>query len=237
MQITPLYDAPDFLRFGGVLDDPVGVNRFWAMSIAAGRDGEPTRVLAAFDPVATPAAMVEGVRSLTSATVLAHFVESNEAIAESVAGLDEGGWSMLGEAPPGHIPLRAVALHALWDAWIHERDIALPLGFAPLEADDEIAACLRYAAVLSPAFAISQGSTRPGSIVVEATHPDVRVVVDVSDTILVHDGAAAHEALHLTGPAVALLEALSYRAPMPDPVGDGPMWLLHGLAEVFDREP
>ncbi len=279
MQITPLYDEPDFLRFEGVLDDPsvpllrqrrrlaslvaelddaqwaapsrcdgwsvqdviahlVGVNRFWAISIAAARRGEPTRFLATLDPVATPAAMVDEVRSLSWATVLERFVESNEAIAESLAGMDHDGWSsVLGEAPPGHVPLRAVALHALWDSWIHERDIALPLGFAPVEEADEIADCLSYVAALSPAFAISQGSTRRGSIALEVTDPEVRVVVDVGDAILVHDGAASPDALHLTGSAVALLEALSYRAPMPAPVGDEDQWLVGGLAQVFDLEP
>ena len=114
-----------------VISHLVSTNHFWAVSIGAGRGGEPTRYLATFDPVASPAAMVDGVRSLPWATVLEQFVESNEALAESVAGLDADGWETLAEAPPGHVPMRAVALHALWDAWIHERDITLPLGLAP----------------------------------------------------------------------------------------------------------
>ncbi len=40
-----------------------GTNRFWSMSIAGGLTGEPTRMLDGFDPVATPAAMVEGGRT------------------------------------------------------------------------------------------------------------------------------------------------------------------------------
>lgn len=215
----------------------VDANRFWAISIAAGRSGEPTRYLATFDPVASPAEMVAGVRSLSSAEVLERFVESNDAIAESVAGLDDDGWSTLGEAPPGHVPLRAVALHALWDAWIHERDIALPLGLAAVEDADEIAGCLRYVAAVSPAFAVAGGSTRQGSIVVEATDPAVRVVVDVGEAILVHEGDASTGALHLTGSAVDLLEALSYRMPLRQPVDDEHQWLFSGLAQVFDREP
>jgi hypothetical protein len=181
--------------------------------------------------------MVAGVRSLPPATVLERFVESNEGVAESVAGLDDDGWSTLGEAPPGHVPLRAVALHALWDAWIHERDITLPLGLAPVEEADEIAGCLRYAASLSPALAVAGGSTRQGSILIEVTDPEVRVVVDVGEAVLVHDGDASSDALHLTGSAVEVLEALSYRMPLGQPVADEHQWLFGGLAEVFDREP
>ncbi len=219
-----------------VVSHLVDTNQFWAISIAAGRSGEPTRFLAAFDPVATPAEMVEGVRSLPWVTVLERFVESNEAIAESVAGLDEDDWSILGEAPPGHVPLRAVALHALWDAWVHERDITLPLGLAPVEDADEIAACLRYAAVISPALAVAAGSTRQGSIVVEVTDPEVHFVVDVGEAIVVHEGDASADALHLTGSAVELLEGLSYRTLLAQPVADEHRWLFDGLAAVFDRE-
>lgn len=219
-----------------VISHVVDTNQFWAISIAAGRSGEPTRFLANFDPVATPAEMVEGVRSLPWGAVLERFVESNEAVAESVAGLDDDGWSMLGEAPPGHVPLRGIALHALWDAWIHERDITLPLGLTPVEEADEIAACLRYAAAVSPALAVAGGSTRQGSIVIDATDPDVRVVVDVGESILVHEGDASTDPLHLTGSAVELIEAFSYRAPLPQPVPNEHEWLFDGLAQVFDRD-
>ncbi|MGH9274201.1 MAG: maleylpyruvate isomerase family mycothiol-dependent enzyme [Acidimicrobiales bacterium] len=213
----------------------VGVNQFWAVSIASGRHGEPTRFLSTFDPVASPAEMVDSVRSLPWATVLERFVDSIDAVAESVAGLDEDGWSMPAEAPPGHVPLRAVALHALWDAWIHERDITLPLGLVPVEEADEIAGCLRYAAALSPAFAVASGSTRRGSILIETTDPEVRVVIDVGEGVVVHDGDAPADALHLTGSAVELVEALSYRVPLPEPVADEHQWMLDGLAQIFDR--
>ena len=138
--------------------------------------------------------------------------------------------------PPGHVPLGAVALHALRDAWIHERDIVLPLGLRPVGELDEIAGCLGYGAALSPAFVVDRGSTRRGAIAVEATEPDIRFVVEVGATVVVRSGDAPSDALHLSGPAVELLEALSFRAPMPCPVADDHQWLLGGLAAVFDRE-
>jgi uncharacterized protein (TIGR03083 family) len=218
-----------------VVSHLVTVNRFWAVAFTGARNGEPTRFLVDLDPVATPAQLVDGVRSLPWAKVLDGFVESNEAIAESVAGLDDDGWSMLGEAPPGHVPLRAVAYHALWDAWIHERDIVLPLGIEPVERADEIVDSLRYAAALSPLFAATSGSTRAGSIVVEATDPEMRVVIDVGTGVVVRDGEPSADALRLTGSAVELLEGLSFRVPFSPPVADEHRWLFDGLGRAFDR--
>jgi uncharacterized protein (TIGR03083 family) len=221
-----------------VISHLVTVNRFFALAFEAARKGEPTRVLIGFDPVATPTELVESARSLPWSKVLDGFVESNEAIADAVAGLDGDGWSMLGEAPPGHVPLRAVAYHALWDCWIHERDVVLPLGMPPVVEADEVADSLRYVAALSPLFAVTTGSARPGSIVIDASDPDVRVVVDiVGDGVVVHDGEPSIEPLRLTGPAVDLIEGLSYRAPLRQTVADEHRWLFDGLGTAFDREP
>ena len=67
---------------------------------------------------------------------------------------------MLAEAPPGHIAIGLVAIHALWDSWVHERDMLIPLGLDPVVDDAEMEACLVYAAALGPAFHASTGSTR-----------------------------------------------------------------------------
>ena len=215
----------------------VNTNQFWVFSIGAALGGEPSRFLATFDPVASPAELVEAVRTQPAADVLARFVETNQSLADAVAEVDDDGWSKLGEAPPGHVPLRAVALHALWDSWIHERDVVLPLGLVPVEEPDEITGSLGYGAALSPALAVAGGTTRQGAIVVEATGPDLRFVVEVGQSVVVRAGDAPFDALRLAGPAVELLEALSFRAPLPCPVAEDHQWLLRGLAAVFDREP
>jgi uncharacterized protein (TIGR03083 family) len=220
-----------------VVSHLVTTNQFWAFAVGAARAGAPTRVLATFDPVASPAEMVAAVRSQGPADVLAQFVEGVDALAAAVEGLDADGWAMPGEAPPGHVPLSAVALHALWDSWVHERDILLPLGRPPVDEPDEIIGSLAYAAALSPAFGVGRGSTRRGAVDLAVTDPDVAFVVEVGDDVVVRLGAAPDGALRLRGPAVPVLEALSYRAPLPCAVADEHRWLFSDLAEVFDREP
>jgi len=215
----------------------VTADQFWAYSVGQARAGAPTRFLATFDPVATPAELVAGQGAPEPAAVLAAFVAGVEGFASALAGLDGPGWEAPAEAPPGHVPLHALALHALWDAWIHERDIALPLGLEPAEEPDEVAACLRYAAGLGPAFLATCGSQRTGTLVVEGTDPAACVVVEAGETVVVGDGPPPAGAVRLAGRSVDLVEALSLRAPFPHDVAEGDRWLLGGLATVFDAAP
>ncbi|WP_214406188.1 maleylpyruvate isomerase family mycothiol-dependent enzyme [Pseudonocardia lacus] len=104
----------------------VGINELWQASIAGARAGEPTRLFRSFDPVVTPALLVEAVPGWTPSHALARFVETTDALAAAVAGLDDEGWSLIGESPLGHVELRLVATHALWDGWIHEGTCSCP---------------------------------------------------------------------------------------------------------------
>jgi uncharacterized protein (TIGR03083 family) len=215
----------------------VDTNGFWGASISQALSGTPTRILDGFDPKATPAALVEAVRNATPAETLARLVNSNRALFELIEGLDHTGWSTLAEAPPGHLPVRLVAHHALWDGWVHERDILLPLGVRPDEEPDEVAACLRYVAAVAPAFAVMGKAAKSGTLVVEAAHPDLRVVVDVNEVVRVHDDPAAVGDLVLRGEAIDLLEALSVRKPLGVRVPEEHRWLIAGLTDVFEEAP
>ncbi len=153
-----------------------------------------------------------------------------------MSSLGDDDWTELAEAPPGHLSISAVAHHALWDSWVHERDILLPLGILPDEEADEVAASLLYAASLSPAFAIRNGTVRGGTLAVTVTEPTVSLVVEISDRVAVRHGSAEAD-LRLSGGAVELLEALSIRAPLTQSIPEQSSWMLSGLAEVFDVEP
>jgi uncharacterized protein (TIGR03083 family) len=215
----------------------VGTDQFWVLSATAALAGEPTRYLNGFDPVVTPAAMVEHTQDQPPAEVLAAYDAGVEAFAAVVTGLDAGQWSMPAEAPPGHVPLHALARHALWDAWIHERDVVLPLGMSQVEEPDEVRACLEYAAALGPALLAVGGSSRSGTLAVVGADPTARVIVELGESVTVGVQEVPPGAVVLEGPSVALVEALSFRGPFPCAVPDGDRWLLGGLAAVFDRVP
>lgn len=214
----------------------VGVNAFWRSSVLAGLAGTPTRVLEGFDPAATPPLMVGPMRTLTPAEVFEQFVSTNDALLETIAALDDTGWSMLAETPAGHVPIRLLAQHALWDSWVHERDIALPLGLAPALENDEVLSSLRYAAALSPGFAIMSGRDGGGAFSVETTDPDSAFWLEIGESVAVHEGSGPNAAPCLRGGALELVEALSLRAPLPSTAP--PEWRqqLAGLAAAFDSE-
>jgi uncharacterized protein (TIGR03083 family) len=215
----------------------VGVDTFWQASVTAGLAGAPTTYLAAFDPAATPPQMVDAMRVLTPAQVLDQFASACDGYLAVVSDLDDAGWSSVAESPAGHVSIRLMSAHALWDCWIHERDIALPLALPLTEEPDELAVCLRYAAGLSPAFAVSAGAAVPGSFAVESTDPAMSFVLEVGgDTVFVRDRSGSSGAPSLRGPAVELIEALSFRMPLDATAP--PEWcsLLAGLADVFDTE-
>ena len=212
-----------------------GVNRFWHLSIAAGLAGEPTRFLADFDPKATPAAMVDAVGSPPPAETLAALAASSEALCDAVAALDDEQWSTIAELPAGHLPIRLLVHHALWDCWVHERDVALPLGLPVAEEADEVMACLRFSAALGPAFAVVKGRSTPSALVLETTDPVGCVVVEVTDHVAVSDGPSPDGAtVVVRDTAVNLVEALSARAPLAYDVPDDHRWLLSTLGAIFE---
>ena len=225
----------DDWRVQDVAAHVAGVDPFWTASVAAGLAGTPTEFLRGFDPKATPAAMVSAVGGRSPAETLADLSAATEAFCDLVEGLDESALAKVAESPPGHVAISDLLHHAFWDAWIHERDVALPLGLeTPLERD-EVLCSLRYAAALSPAFAVMSGTAADATLVLEATEPDARVVVSVTtEGVRVHDGAAPDAAIVIRGGAVELIEMLSARGPMTADVPDEYGWLVRSLSEVFE---
>ncbi len=216
-----------------VVEHLVGVNRFWALSIGAGLRGEPTRVLATFDPVAVPAAMVVAARGRPPSETLMDFASTNDELAQLLDGVRDGEWSLAAEAPPGHLAIRTVVAHGLWDAWIHERDVLLPLGTVPGVEADEVMIALAYAAALGPAFHCTTGTGTVATMAVVGSDPEVGLTLDVGSSVVVRAGAEAGATATVRGRSVDLLDALSRRAPMPEIEAEH-RWLLRGLAEAFE---
>jgi hypothetical protein len=181
--------------------------------------------------------LVDQRRQLSPEDVLTEYADGLGLLAEVVNSITGDEWSLLAEAPPGHIEMQAVALHALWDSWTHERDILLPLGLKQPVEPDEVRGCLVYAAAVGPAFLAASGETRKGMIGVAATAPDASFVVNVGPTPEVRERRPDDVVdVELRGDAVELIEGLTFRVPLNVEAPSEYRWLLGGLASVFDHE-
>lgn len=218
-----------------VITHLISTNQFWAFSITAGLNGAPTRFLSTFDPVRSPAELVIAAGTPSPSETLASFMESNDTLVGSVVAVGDGLWTTLAEAPPGHVSIGCLVLHALWDSVIHERDIALPLGLAISHQPDELAASLIYATALNLALHAGTGSDDTGAVVLRTTDPDVHARAELTDAVRVGPDSVLEGAFVLTGDTLEALEALSCRTPMHVEVGPDDRWLFDGLSTVFDQ--
>lgn len=207
-------------------------NGFWEMSIRAGLGGTPTEILANFDPAASPAAMV-AASALSPTEVLDKMHASAQSLNDLLESLEAQDWETLAEAPPGHISIGAVAHHALWDSWIHERDVLLPLGIEVAEEADEIEACLRYAAALALSFGVIVDPTTNKKLSVDVAAPSVAFDATVGDTVAITTGATSSDVA--TGDAVELLEAVSCRVPYSTDTPESVQRAFDGLGRAFDQ--
>ena len=208
------------------------VDTFWGYSISKGSKGQPTQILVDFDPTSTPAALVAANAELSFIEVLAQLTATTQRLLTLVESLEEAAWTLPAEGPPGHLSISAIVHHALWDAWIHERDVMLPLGQTPPIYDDEVLASLRYVAALGAGFTISSGTSKTGRLGVSVTHPDAAFVVDITDSVTVRARQVPSDA-ELSGDAVELLEALSVRAPLLQELPGDLAWMVEGLSQAF----
>lgn len=214
----------------------VTVNQFWESSVGAGRDGTPSTVLASFDPAAHPDLLLASLSALGAHEVLERFVASNDGFLGVVADLTEDEWSLVAESPAGHVGMDCVVDHALWDAWVHERDIVLPLRLSQEVAPDEVEATLRYVAAIGPALRAGSPGAPVGTLAVMATEPDTSFTVEVGSCVVVREGSPPGGPVPcLRGEAVELIDALSLRAPLPADAPGEWRQLLQGLVDAFTK--
>jgi uncharacterized protein (TIGR03083 family) len=154
-------------------------NGFWATRSTKGSPASPAVCSASIRSCRRPSSSPR--RKAQSRRHAHAFVHGNQALADALSSVDD--WDVLAEAPPGHIAIGLVAIHALWDSWVHERDAAIPLGLDPVIDDAELEACLLYAGALGPSFQASTGSTRCGVIALQTTGPDVNAVIEAGPVV------------------------------------------------------
>jgi len=133
----------------GVVSHLVTVDGFWTMVLTAAlaRD-TPTTFIRGFNPSTGTDALIAPMIDLPPDEILERFAGTTERIIATVEQLGPDDWSARAEAPFGHMPVQLIMGHALWDSWLHERDILVPLGLTPPVESDELQVAAWYSFVV-----------------------------------------------------------------------------------------
>jgi uncharacterized protein (TIGR03083 family) len=116
----------------------VSADEFWALTLQGRGQPEPTTYLRGFDPTTSPAAFIAPRRGAAPDEALAAITTSTDLLTTALDAIGDNEWSQVSESPFGHVPVGVIAAHALWDSWLHERDVLVPLGQTPPVEEDEL---------------------------------------------------------------------------------------------------
>ena len=214
-----------------VVQHLVSADGFWALTLPGRTKAEHTTYLRGFDPTTSPDAVIASKRDQSVNEALEALVGSTKQLASAFASVGDDEWSLVSESPMGHVPVSVIAAHSLWDSWLHERDILLPLGRSVAVEDDELLTAAAFTlflggaqgGVLDDPDAVADGPDAPidNGLVFDdlpgrSLHVriDRDVIVDAANQPDGADGAATKG-----GSAVDFVEAVSGRAPA-EPVLD-----------------
>jgi len=120
------------------------VSQFAGYTLHQAAKGDATRLLEGFDSQVTPGAAAELLGELEPPRLLDTLREYDGQIEETVADWSSDDWRRMAEAPPGHVPAFLSLSHFLFDSWVHERDLLLPMGEVPLVEPGEVEVSVAY---------------------------------------------------------------------------------------------
>jgi hypothetical protein len=149
-------------------------------------------------------------------------------MAADVDGSGPERWGLPSLSPAGAVPWWLSLLHGLYDSWVHERDVLLPLGREPAVEGDEVEAVLSYTLVLVPHLSRMLGDREP----FEAVVCGIQVTGGEGPVTVRHvEAGAPAGAPVLTGDPPVVVDALSGRGSVEEAL-TGNAALVHRLGAL-----
>lgn len=230
LELVRAMDADDWTRptrcddwdAASVIGHLVVVDGFWDLTLGNALAGaEPTRFLRGFDPSSSTDDLVAAAVDRPVAEIVESFAVGTGTLAATVGRFDDVTWLQRAESPMGHLPAYLLLAHALWDSWLHERDITVAAGTAtdpePDEVRDAAAWMLCFAGLqgglLDDADPVGPGPDAPVDAILRFDDlPGValHVTIDTGVTLRPADPDDATPA----GPATEFVEAVTGRRPL-----------------------
>ena len=120
-----------------------------------------------FDPRTTPDAWLERSAGERPAETIGNFERASAQLLAQVDTLTDEGATITMPWLYGPVPWSIAVLHAFWDAWLHERDIVVPLGRAHESPDIEDRTAATYGLLMSCVPSLLLGASIDEAVVLD----------------------------------------------------------------------
>ena len=173
--------------------------------------GEQAQVEENFDPRTSPSVYVDLHSSEAPPETLHRLQTTNEALFAVVEGMGEERDDRVAAVWGAPVDWRLLTLHAMWDGWLHERDVVLPLGRTQATGDEEARLAVAYGLLLTGVMASFMGLPLDTELRLDGVGGGTFALrVDGGDTsVRAEPTRAADASSH--GHAVVVADALSGR--------------------------
>ena len=169
--------------------------------------GEPTTLLRDFDTHETVKVGMDMLGEKAPAEALDAITSMDTAVDIELDRVHDAGWSVVAEAPLGHLSADLAVSHFFFDSWVHEYDLMLPRGEQPLKVPLEAEVAVRYLIGLA---AVATGTTQP--VELRLTNPDLVVGLQVMNgTVEITVGSAPRGAAVIEADVVNLVDRATGR--------------------------
>lgn len=221
----------------GLAEHLISGSQFLGYTLHQAKKGEATRLLAAFDPQETPRMTAAMFSGLGPSDLLDALDETDARVAREVDAFNDADWLAPAEAPPGRVPARVSVNHFLFDSWVHERDLRLPVGESPPIDPSEAAAVLSYVAAIAGAARFAADDRERTAISFDVTTTDLDLCLHVerdavATTVTIE--SAPTGGARLAGPVGDLVDYATGRSAGERLQGDrAALAFLRNLADVM----
>jgi uncharacterized protein (TIGR03083 family) len=197
------------------------VNAMAAEVAIASMEGRRSHVFDGFDPRSAPMVRTAAA-DRDPAVAQGRLLGAVETMLAGLDFLDVASLTPLTETPIGAQPLAVAVLHLLWDAWLHERDLFIPLGVAVPELADEVRLAALYSLRMLGCFQAMLGREVHVPLTLSGVL-DTTLVLDVrAGSTSVREASTANEPEpHLRADAATAVDALCGRGEIEAAL-DGP---------------
>jgi uncharacterized protein (TIGR03083 family) len=186
--------------------------QFLGYTLHQARKGEATHLLANFDAQQTPKTATSMFDGSSTAELLHHLSVMDARVDAELDALAASGWGATAEAPPGKVAAHVSVNHFLFDSWVHERDVMLPVGQTPVVEVGEAAAVVSYVLALAGVVGfVDERAVLPAAILVHITDIDRHVSLTVADGRAAVSFSPEGGAINVAATAAALVDVATGR--------------------------